>query len=269
MPIDTHRTVTPQLVIGAFVALLGVILLLDRLDLVEARHLRLIWPIVLMAVGGSLLAQRSDSSGRFWGAAWTLVGVWMLFSMLGWIQVSIWQLIAPLVLIAVGTTVIMRAIGQETSWPHRRGARAPGGGSPGLHPPPPPGAPARGPESTPLRSERHGFVTLFTIMGQAKRASSDNPFRGGEMTAFMGGCVLDLRQATIAPGEAPVINLLAVMAGHEIWVPPGWVVSCEVVPLLGGIDDKRLPPLEPLPETAPRLRLKGVVLMSGVVIKTN
>jgi hypothetical protein len=125
MPIDTHRTVTPQLVIGAFVALLGVILLLDRLDLVEARHLRLIWPIVLMAVGGSLLAQRSDSSGRFWGAAWTLVGVWMLFSMLGWIQVSIWQLIAPLVLIAVGTTVIMRAIGQETSWPHRRGARSP------------------------------------------------------------------------------------------------------------------------------------------------
>ena len=42
---------------------------------------------------------------------------------------------------------------------------------------------------------------LVAVMGEAKRASNDQPFRGGEMTAVMGGCVLDLRQATIAPGD--------------------------------------------------------------------
>jgi hypothetical protein len=267
MSTDAPRTVTPQLVIGAFVVLLGIVLLLDRLQIAEARHLRLIWPMVLIAVGGSMLVQRSDQSGRFWGSVWTLVGVWMLLNMLGWIQVTFWQLIAPLVLIAIGTSVVMHAMRRDTSrW--ARPSRPSRPASPGLHPPPMPGTP-RGPEAEPLRSEPGGFVTLFTIMGQSKRASSDKPFRGGEMTAFMGGCVLDLRQATIPPGEVAVVNLLAVMAGHEIWVPPGWAVNCEVVPLLGGIDDKRLPPIEPLPDNAPRLRLKGVVLMSGVVIKTN
>ena len=41
----------------------------------------------------------------------------------------------------------------------------------------------------------------------------------------------------------------------------------DVVPLLGGVDDKRLPPIEALPEPSPRLRLRGFVLMGGVVIK--
>ena len=105
-------------------------------------------------------------------------------------------------------------------------------------------------------------------MGEAKRSSNDKPFLGGEMTAFMGGCVLDLRQAEIPPGGTASLNILAVMAGHEIWVPQGWIVASDVIPLLGGVDDKRLPPLAQAGSDAPRLVLKGFVLMGGVVVKT-
>jgi hypothetical protein len=63
------------------------------------------------------------------------------------------------------------------------------------------------------------------------------------------------------------LNLVGIMAGHEIGVPRGWAVICDVVPVMGGVDDKRLPPLETLPENPPRLRLKGIIFMGGVVIK--
>ena len=61
MAIETRPSVTPQLVIGVFFTLLGVVLTLDRLHLVEARHLRPLWPLFLVAVGTALLLQRRDA----------------------------------------------------------------------------------------------------------------------------------------------------------------------------------------------------------------
>jgi hypothetical protein len=101
------------------------------------------------------------------------------------------------------------------------------------------------------------------------------------MTAFMGGCQLDLRAATIPPGEESVIDVLALMGGLEVWVPGGWTVVSQVVPIMGGVEDKRLPmpaaPVAPMgtpgsessaASAAPaRLVLRGYVLMGGLVIK--
>jgi predicted membrane protein len=285
MTTDARPTVTPQLVIGVFITLLGVVLMLDQMAIVEARRLRPFWPMVLMAVGVAMLLQRRDPGGRFWGSVWTGIGGWMLLNTLGWLNVSLWQLIGPLILILIGANVMMHTIrGQRPTRPPRPSlprydrfgvieppaADAPigvaGAGADAAAVPPIPGG-TRPAHALPLQNDPSGSVTLFAVMGEAKRASNDKPFRGGEMTAFMGGCVLDLRQATILPGEQAVINVLAVMGGHEIWVPPGWAVASDLVPVLGGVDDKRLPPLEPLPDTAPRLRLRGLVLMGGVVIK--
>ena len=33
------------------------------------------------------------------------------------------------------------------------------------------------------------------------------------------------------------------MGGHEVWVPQGWTVVNDVMPILGGVEDKRLPPV--------------------------
>lgn len=270
---ETPSTVTPQFVIGVFITLMGIVLMLDRLEVVDARQIRAFWPVVLIAVGTSMLAQRRDSGGRFWGAVWTVVGTWILLNTLGWLEVTIWQMIGPLILILIGGTVLTHALRQRSSrldlplrpedangaWHGETHPSTPAAGSlPGV---------AGAPPGLPLQSDPGGVVSLFTVMGEAKRASNDKPFRGGEMTAIMGGCVLDLRQATVEPGHEAIVNILAVMAGHEIWVPSGWTVALDVVPLLGGVDDKRLPPLEPLTQHAPRLRLKGLVLMGGIVIR--
>ena len=81
------------------------------------------------------------------------------------------------------------------------------------------------------------------MLSGVKRTSLSTRFRGGEVTAFMGGGQIDLRQATIPPGEEAVLEIFIVMGGCEIFVPPSWTVATPIVPIMGGVDDKRLPPL--------------------------
>lgn len=272
MPTDTRPSITPLFIFGVFITLAGLVLMLDRLMIDGlARQLRpFFWPLVLLAIGGSMLAQRRDPGGRFWGSLWLVVGAWLLLNTLGWLHVTIWQMIGPLILILIGGTLLMHALRERPPRPSRP-FFPPAAPSGGLGPAPGVAAGAsalpNGGAAIPAQSDPAGVVSLFTVMGEAKRASYDNPFRGGDMTAFMGGCVLDLRQAVIEPGQEATVSILAIMAGHEISVPAGWAVALDVVPLLGGVDDKRLPPLEAIREDAPRLRLKGFILMGGLVIR--
>jgi hypothetical protein len=264
MDIEPRAAITPQLVIGLFILLFGLVLTLERLQVVQPGHLKLFWPLVLMALGTALLLRRQDSRGRFWGIFWTAIGAYLALNAVGVVRVGLGGLIVPVILILIGMTIVSRTLKgvgpprpPRPHWPER----AYGPSDPG-DPTIPPAIPFGVPQS-----DSDGTVSLFTIMGEAKRASNDKPFRGGELTAFLGGCKLDLRQAEIAPGDRAVVNILAVMAGHEIWVPPGWTVASDIVPLLGGVEDKRLPPITQLAPDSPRLVLKGFVLMGGVVVK--
>lgn len=262
MTTDPRHPVSPQLVIGVFVTLIGSLLMLDALDIIETSVFRPFWPSVIIAIGISMLIKRTDSNGRFWGWVWTALGSWLLLNSLGILRIRVWELIGPILLIVIGWSIVRGTLKGES-------ASANIATSP-TDVPPLPGTPSsRSEREAPgmPRSHEGGRVNLVAVMGEAKRASNDHPFRGGEMTAIMGGCVLDLRQATVAPGDEARLNLVGLMAGHEIWVPTNWAVLTDVIPIIGGVDDKRLKPLEMLAENAPRLRLKGTMIMGGVVIK--
>jgi len=251
---DRRLVMSPQLVIGAFITLFGVVLTLDQLGLVPAGRLLPIWPLLILTVGVLLLMSRSDRRGRFWGITWTFVGGWMLLHTLGWVRASVGDMLVPVIFLLVGGSILSRA------W--RRGPDPPGRAEVSM-----PGFVRTAGRAETAQASPDGRVTLFAVMAESRRTSNDNPFRGAEMTAVMGGCHLDLRQATIAPGETAEINVLGIMAGHEIWVPSGWTVAIEVTPVLGGVDDKRLPTVEPPPSPRPVLRLRGLALMGSVVIK--
>ena len=76
-------------------------------------------------------------------------------------------------------------------------------------------------------------VNAIAILSGVNRGSSAREFRGGELTAFMGGCEIDLRQAAIN-GEA-VIDVFAMWGGIEIRVPENWTVIGRVTPIMGGL----------------------------------
>jgi hypothetical protein len=246
---ETRDRSASQLVVGCLLMLLGSVMTLERLHLIGEVRLDQFWPVLLIAGGASKTLQRSDANGRFWGGFWMLLGACLLANSLGLARVSIFSVVGPLLLILFGLAVMTRTFGGDAA-PIDAGAP----GTP-MVPPPLPGTGAG------------DHVQLFAFMSSTSRASYDAGFRGGEMTAILGQGRLDLRRASPPPGQPAVIEIVAFMGGQEIWVPQGWIVTSDVVLLLGSVEDRRVPPLESLPADAPRLMLRGFAMMGGVVIR--
>jgi hypothetical protein len=253
MSTDTRLNITPQLVLGSLMIVFGVLLTLDRMELIDAARTLRFWPVVLIALGSWLVFERGPSGRSFSGYALIIFGCLLLLNSLGIARVRFWELFWPALIILVGARLVM-----QTS-----GFRVP---RPGLH------TSAAGQSDGASSAAKEGTVNMFSVMGSHQRASTDKPFRGGEVTTIVGGTQLDLRQAEIAPGDEAVVSVFVFMGGHEVWVPPGWTVVNDVMPVLGGVEDKRLPPVvnqaaAVVNGPAPRLVIRGVVALGGLAIK--
>jgi len=220
---------TPRIVFGLLVLTVGVLFLLDNLGILNAGHVLRLWPAGLIAIGIAVLSQPDRSGGRLSGWIWIVIGGWLLAGELGIIHVRFWDF-WPLVLVLIGGSIIWRALA--------------------------PGAP-RG-----AGGDDEATVRALAVMSGIERTSTSREFRGGELTAVMGGCEIDLRGATIGEGPA-VIDVFAVWGGIEIRVPERWAVENRVFPFLGGVEDRT----RPAPDATQRLVVKGTVVMGGVEIK--
>lgn len=229
---------TPRLLLGLAIALFGVVLVLDRLNLAVAGQVLRFWPAVIVAIGALVFVQSRRVGGGANGVIIMVVGAWLLLNSLGILQVRLWEMFWPMVLIGIGTVLVMQTL--------RRRTRDASG------------------------ADADDTVNIFAVLSGVKRTSTSARFRGGEVTTFMGGGQIDLRQATIPRGEEAVLDIVAVMGGCEIVVPPSWTIVTPIVPVMGGIEDKRLAPLgvETAGGPAPRLVLRGLVMMGGVSIKS-
>jgi predicted membrane protein len=81
----------------------------------------------------------------------------------------------------------------------------------------------------------------------------------------MGGCEIDLRDASIAADSTAVIDCFAFWGGIDVRVPEDWTVMLEVTPLMGGIEDKTRPAQQGT--SGKRLHVRGFAIMGGIVIK--
>jgi predicted membrane protein len=223
--------VTSQLVLGISIAIVGVLFTLDNLHILRAREFLQFWPVALIAIGLVHVSQARTGAGTVGGGIWILVGLVLLGNRLGFIHANIWTF-WPLVLVLVGGRIVWQTLGGNR---------------------------------TVDRSDTSATVSLIAVMGGFERRVASHEFRGGEMTAFMGGGKLDLRDAMPAGGQA-VISLFAMMGGFEIIVPETWRVISEVTPFMGGIEDKARTSTNP---NAPALVLRGFVMMGGVTLKNS
>jgi predicted membrane protein len=223
-----------RLFAGLVVFALGILALLGNFGILRVHDLWRFWPLVLIALGlGKMLRPGSGMSlltpGRFGGIVLFVLGLWLLLE-----NLEVWPYniatLWPLFVVLVGAWLVWGGLGHRSR------------------------------EIPPDAASR---LNSFAMLGGTEHHSSASDFRGGEVTAILGGCKVDLRQASIKGGEA-VLDTFAMWGGVEIIVPREWSVVIQGAPILGGFEDKTAPPRE---GGGPRLVVRGAAIMGGVEIK--
>jgi len=232
---DPMRRQRSRVVFGIFIIAVGVFALLDNLHLFDSHLVQPFWPLVFVALGALRLSQPLHARQWVFGGVLIVVGSAMTLQNLGLIHFQ-WRDLWPLALIWVGLSVITKGI------VFRRGSAdcAPG-------------------QRVELLEHGARIDASATMSGIVLKNDSQE-FAGGEVNAVMGAVEIDLRQAVIAT-EA-VLHLSVIMGGVEIRVPREWSVVVNGSPVLGGIEDKSIPPMMP----GKRLVIEGSVIMGGVEI---
>jgi hypothetical protein len=218
---------TPQLALGLIIIVLGILFTLDNLNLLIVSQYLRYWPALLLAYGAYRLLEPGDPPHFFPGIVFTIVGGVLLLNALHY-RFSIRPL-WPLFLVLLGLAIISHSM--------RR---------------------SRG-----ISNDSSSVISAFAFLSGVQRTCRSQNFRGGELTAIMGGCEIDLRQAAMQADEV-VINTFSFWGGIEIRVPDDWSVSTEILPLMGGCEDHT--------ETHgggphKHLVVKGMAIMGGVEVR--
>lgn len=232
------KGVTSQVVLGVLVIAMGLLFLLDNLGILDMHRAFSFWPMVFVIVGTVKLCDTRSQGGTLLGASLVGVGVLMMLDRLDIINFN-WRTLWPLVLIGLGGFLVAKAVK----------SRGLVGGGP------------NGGVAMQDGADRGEVIDITAVLGGYERRIATQNFRGGEITAVMGGCELDMRGASIQ-GEA-VINVFAFWGGVTIKCPPDWTVILLGTPILGGFEEKTVVP----PDGSKRLVIRGYAIMGGVEIR--
>lgn len=121
-------------------------------------------------------------------------------------------------------------------------------------------------DAPPLPDPSADEVDIRAILEPLDFRSTSQQFRGGSLTCWFGGGVLDLRAARLDPAGAH-LRLRAVYGGAQIAVPAEWDVELRVIGLMGGAGDAR--PKQERPADAPLLTIEGLAIVGGIGVTSE
>ena len=190
---------------GVVIALIGLVILLDNLNIVAASRIYRFWPLILVAFGAMYFFSRGS---RIWGAILMIFGALLQLDRLAIIHLT-WGMIWGLGWIAVGVAVMWGSlVARRFRLPKQ---------DPNVDP------------STTLSDN--------VVFGGIERRITTKDFRGGVTTAIFGGIELDLTEAEMQGPEAR-LEVNAIFGGIELRVPYNWQVVSRGTPVFGGFVDK-------------------------------
>lgn len=244
---------------GILFVMIGLVFLLGNLGFVDVDKILRFWPVILIALGVFRLVESGDHFGESSGIFWIVVGSLFLLGSLGILRVAMRDL-WPVVMIGIGALMLWRTTLARRERAESRSDKwdfSPTGSSG------PSGMGGTGPSAaSPTPASSNSILSATAILGGVERRNNSQDFRGGDATAIMGGCEIDLRAASITNPHEPVLEVFALWGGIEIRVPPDWTVVSKVDPILGGFEDNTQPPKD---ETK-RFIIRGTVVMGGIEV---
>jgi len=108
-------------------------------------------------------------------------------------------------------------------------------------------------------------IDITAVLGGTQKRIQTQNFQGGQITCFLGGCQLDFTDSDIK--DSATIDITCLLGGIKLLVPPNWIVSSQIVNIVGGIEDKRAFPIGAVP-SGKRLLLTGTSLLGGIEIRS-
>jgi len=234
---DSRSRMVPAVILIA----IGALILLRNLHVIPYTDWINFWPVVLIVIGASKLADASRTGSYTVGAVLMGIGGLFLVDNLGLLPWSVWNL-WPVALIAIGIMLLVERI----TWPEQ--LRKSWNSRVNLS------------DAT----ETSGDVNLTAVFSGGKRSVVGEDFRGGVISAVFGGFELNLRQAFMTANSA-VLKIDVVFGGAEIKIPTTWCAVVKGTGIFGGYSDETLHP-PATPETK-RLVITGGAIFGGVVVK--
>lgn len=250
------------LVGGVILAGIGVLLLLQNLNIPGFDDLERYWPVILIVVGIAQASRSMGIGGRVWGGAIVLVGVVFLLQNFGIIQHDVWRFLWPAVLIVIGLGMLARAIDRHTY----AGTGAAGAAD---------DAKKMGENiQNRIISDWDGKQSAssldrmneWAIFSGVRRRIDSQDFQGGEAFAMFGGVELDLRKAASKRDEI-LVEVNAVFGGVEMRVPENWNVTVRGAGIFGGYEDKTMDARVAPDAKQPHLVVNGFAVFGGVTIQ--
>ncbi|WP_024288546.1 LiaI-LiaF-like domain-containing protein [Cellulomonas sp. KRMCY2] len=219
-----NRRPLQQVVLGILIVAVGVAALLGALDIVDVSLGEILGTWWPMAIIVVGFTSLLGTPRAWIGPVGVIaVGTFLMLSNLGLVEVDVWELLWPVAIILVGLSLITRFGSHGTD---------------------------------------EQMINSAVMWWGSERRTTSQDFRGGSLSAIMGGIDVDLRQADIV--EHAEVSVFVFWGGVEIKVPPTWRVQAGGLPVLGGWEDKTVVPADP---NAPVLVVNITAIMGGVEVK--
>jgi hypothetical protein len=170
-----------QALAGMLLLSVGALLFAQNLELVNLRQYWRYWPVLPLALGLLKLLLGATRGDKAFGVVLTAFGGAQLARVLGYWSPGPADLVATS-LIAMGVYFVIRGV--------------------------------LGKPEVDIKAESMDSISGFAVMAGFERTCNSQNFRGGDLTAVMGGCEIDLRQASMrAPAS---IDVFVMWGGIEI-----------------------------------------------------
>lgn len=236
-----------KILAGLVFITVGVILLLKQLGYYFPAWL-ISWPMLLIVIGLVLGAQQG-----FRNPGWIIVtaigSVFLLDNLYPY--AGILRFIWPVAIIGAGLLMIFS---RHHPCKHRRWKQE------RLHQKEQSFVPTTASENDHAES-----IEAVAVFGGIKKTVFSKNFTGGEVVAFMGGVEINLTHADIQ-GRVR-LEVTQVLGGTKLIVPSHWDVISEMSAVLGGIDDKRMPPPGAI-DKGKVLVIEGTSILGGIEIQS-
>ncbi len=239
-----RRNRMKKFAMGLFAILAGLVLLAFNFDLLpgDFRHIIFSWQMLLIAIGVVSLA---GNENRTPGLILISIGTFFILPELVDFHISFVKLFWPVLLIAIGLSLLFKRRWQGRDYRHR-GFTVNSSNN-----------------DIPLEE---GFIDETNVFSGSKHRVHHQEFKGGRITNIFGGTELDLTQATLAEGQRE-LEIECVFGGVTIIVPADWKVVLNISSILGGFSDKRSV-IRENPDSKSVLIIKGTAIFGGGEIKS-